>query len=60
MKTLELTLYWIGTVSLFAAGLFKLYAIGYKHGFDEAKRCGVCGFTLEFKEPPAVRVKQLV
>jgi hypothetical protein len=52
METLEFSLITIGTLSLLSAGALKLYAIGYQRGFDEAKRCGVCGFTLELREPP--------
>jgi hypothetical protein len=52
METLELTFSLIGTLSLLAAGALKLYAIGYEHGFEAARRCGVCGFTLETREHP--------
>lgn len=52
METLELTLILIGTLSLLTAGALKLYAIGYEHGFEAARRCGVCGFTLETREHP--------
>lgn len=60
METLEFTLITIGTLSLLSAGALKLYAVGYERGFNVAKRCGACGFVLDFKEPPILKTLQKV
>lgn len=52
METIDLTFSLIGTLSLLTAGALKLYSIGYEHGFEAARRCGVCGFTLETRDNP--------